>query len=98
VRVQLEQSADQFVQADVPLDNSLFSTGSNFLGNMGIDLGLVDVSGSSASLAQVACQVFEDAAGTVPVGGLATASADAVLAASPETPSHIQVVQCGLLS
>jgi len=97
VTVQLEQSSDQFVQTDVPLDNSLVATTSTTLGKMGIDLSLVSLTGSSALLAQVGCQVFEDAQGTVPVGGLATSSNEAILAANPNAPSHIQSIRCGVV-
>ncbi|KAI1616784.1 hypothetical protein EDD37DRAFT_61855 [Exophiala viscosa] len=97
ITVELEQSSDQFVQTDIPLDYSLVATTATTLGNMGIDLSLVSLTGSSATLAQVGCQVFEDAQGTVPVGGVATSGSDAILAANPIAPSHIQSIRCGVV-
>ena len=94
VHVQFEQSADQFVQTDIPLDNSLFPTKGSFLGDMGLDLSLVSASG--ADLSKVSCQAFQDAAGTVKVGNPATATGDAILSANPNLPSHIEAIKCGV--
>jgi len=92
VLVQLEQSADQFVQTNIPL-NTIFATQGTVLGTIGLDLGLVSAS-SGAGLSHVSCQVFEDVGATVTVGNPATASQDAILSANPNLPSHISAIKC----
>jgi len=93
VRVQLEQSSDQFVQSEIPLD-TLVATGTTNLGSKGLDLSLISADG--VSLNQVACQVFSDAAGNKAVGNPATSTTDAVLSSNRNQPAAIAAIECTL--
>ncbi|KAK5064794.1 hypothetical protein LTR84_000628 [Exophiala bonariae] len=95
VRVQLEQSSDQFVQTDLPLD-ALVAVGNTNLGTRGLDLSLISADG--ADVTQVSCQVFSDVAGQKPLGNAATTATDATLSTDRNTPAVIGAIQCGVVA
>ena len=93
-RVQLEQSSDQFVQAEIPL-TAVPVPNSAQLGTQGLDLSIVSATGFDVT--QVGCQVFADRAGTKPVGGVATVNQALTLSQNRNAPATIGAIASGVL-
>jgi len=90
IRLQLEQSANQFVQDDFPADASIVLTANTSFGNLGLDMSLVAAMG--ADLRHAHCQAYADVYAMVPVGGPATITTDDIL--SYGAPATIRSVRC----
>ena len=90
IRLELEQSADQFVQDDFPADASIVLTANTSFGNLGLDMSLVAAMG--ADLSHAHCQAYADVYAMIPVGGPATITTNDKL--SYGAPVTIRSVRC----
>ena len=96
VTIELEQSADQFVQGTVPADGSIFLTAGTQFGTLGLDFNIVDAS-EGTDVNQVTCQAFYDAAATVIAGTFATeANGGDVLTSDRNTPVTVNAFVCSV--
>jgi hypothetical protein len=66
VTIELEQSADQFVQGTVLADGSVFLTAGTNFGTLGLDFNIVAAQGADPN--KVKCQAFYDTAATIIAG------------------------------
>jgi hypothetical protein len=93
VIIQLEQSADQFVQGTVPADGSIFLTADTNFGTLGLGFSLVKAEG--ADLDKIKCQAFYDAQATIVAGTFATeANGGVVLTTDRANPVTLNAFKC----
>lgn len=97
VTIELEQSADQFVQGTVPTDGSIFRTAGTNFGTQGLDFNIVAAQG--ADMSKVKCQAFYDAAATIIAGTFATeANGGDVLTSDLSKPVTLNAFQCSVMA
>ena len=98
VTIELEQSADQFVQGTVPADGSVFLTAGTQFGTLGLDFNIVDAS-PGVDLNKVKCQAFYDTAATIIAGSFATEeNGGDVLTSDRNHPVTLNAFKCAVIA
>jgi hypothetical protein len=93
VTIELEQSADQFVQGTVPADGSIFLTAGTSFGTLGLDFNIVAAQGADVN--KVNCQAFYDTAATIIAGTFATeANGGVLLTSDRNNPVTLNAFKC----
>jgi hypothetical protein len=97
VRIELEQSADQFVQGEVPADGSIFLTAGTNFGTLGLDFNIVEAQGVDVN--KIKCQAFYDTAATIIAGTFATeANGGDVLTSDKNNPVTLNAFKCSVVA
>lgn len=96
VTIQLEQSADQFVQGSVPGDGSTFLTAGTNFGTLGLDFEIVDATGADPN--KIKCQAYWDTAATTVAGTFATeANGGDILTMDRNNPATFNAFKCSVV-